>query len=594
MAGSFLKHIRCEDCGSSDANALYINEDQTHSTHCFACEVSKQKVDMDGMIQELENTPSNDNNKFNKDKPMFKPLTAEEVLEYPVMGLRERGIVKTVAEFYGLRVAKKSAEDKITHHYYPYTKNGKTVGFQERTVATKDFKGIGYAKADIELQGQHIWSNGGNRTLVITEGFLDTLAASQMLSGKSADAKRYPVVSLPGGANTRAVLNNIDWVNSFDKVILMLDQDEPGSKAAKEISMMLRPGKAYIAKFSEKDASDMLIQGKEEEFKSAYWNAQKYSPADIVTAADARNILSKENEVDSLPFPDFAAELNMVEYGKRKGEITCFTSGTGMGKSQFLREDVFQTMALGDTKVGIVSLEESTRDILKGLQSLYLNKRITLPDVDVSEEEIEDSLNWLVTSCGDNLVMLDHQGSSMGDDLMDKIRYLIAIGCEYIYVDHITIAVSGEDNQNQAIDNFMEQLLKLCKQHTVWFGVVSHLRKTGGEKKSFESGGIPTDDDLKGSGAIKQIAFTIIALVRNKMAKEEKDRNKTKVYILKSRYTGRTGFAGQFTFNSNTGRLMPVDDGINDVEVTEKEAKEKKTGIPAFDPTDTNSEFEFN
>lgn len=592
MAGSFIRHISCDACGSSDANALYINEDGTHSTNCFSCDVSKQKVDPNGLPQELENTSNNNNNNFSKGSPMKNQLTVEEIQEYPMTGLRERGLVKNLAEFYGLRTAKKSEADTITHHYYPYHKGGKVVGYQERTVETKSFRGIGHAKADIELQGQHLWPNGGNRTLVITEGFLDCLAASQMLSGKSADAKRFPVVSLPAGANSKSVLKNIDWVNSFDKVILMLDQDEVGDKCAKEIAMMLRPGKAYLSKFSEKDASDMLINGKDEEFKQAYWNAQKYSPADIVTAADARSILSKENDVDSLPFPDFAAELNMVEYGKRKGEITCFTSGTGMGKSQFLREDVYQTMLLGDTKVGIVSLEESTRDILKGMQSLYLNKRITLPDVDVSEKEIEDSLNWLVTTCGDNLVMLDHQGSSMGDDLMDKVRYLIAIGCEYIYVDHITIAVSGESDQNSAIDNFMEQLLKLCKQHLVWFGVVSHLRKTGGEKKSFESGGVPTDDDLKGSGSIKQIAFTIIALVRNKMAKEEKDRNKTKLYILKSRYTGRTGYAGQFTFDSKTGRLLPVDDGINDVSAPT--TPDAPTGIPAFDPTGDDEGFEFN
>ena len=578
MAGSFQRHISCDACGSSDANALYLNEDNTHSTHCFSCDVSKQRVDPEGV-------PLAKENKFTKDSPMKNQLTVEDILEYPLTGLRERGIVKAVAEFYGLRTAKKSSADQITHHYYPYHKGGKIVGFQERTVDTKTFRGVGYAKADIELQGQHLWPNGGHRTLVITEGYLDCLAASQMLSGKSADAKRFPVVSLPAGANSKSVLKNVDWVNSFDKVIIMIDQDEVGEKCAKEIAMMLRPGKAYISKFSEKDASDMLVFDKTEEFKSAYWNAMKYSPSDIVTAADARSILSKENEVDSLPFPDFAAELNMIEYGKRKGEITCFTSGTGMGKSQFLREDVFQTMKLGDVKVGIVSLEESTRDILKGMQSLYLNKRITLPDVEVSDVEIEDSLNWLVTTCGDNLVM------------MDKVRYLIAIGCEYIYVDHITIAVSGEDNQNSAIDNFMEQLLKLCKQHIVWFGVVSHLRKTGGDKKSFESGGIPTDDDLKGSGSIKQIAFTIIALVRNKMAKDEKDRNKTKLYILKSRYTGRTGYAGEFTFHAATGRLMAVDDGINDApdlpEPDEDIEIIPQTTLPSFDPTSEEEGFEF-
>ena len=29
----FIKHVRCEECGSSDANALY---DDNH-THCFSC-----------------------------------------------------------------------------------------------------------------------------------------------------------------------------------------------------------------------------------------------------------------------------------------------------------------------------------------------------------------------------------------------------------------------------------------------------------------------------------------------------------------------------------------------------------------------------
>ena len=116
---------------------------------------------------------------------------------------------------------------------------------------------------------------------------------------------------------------------------------------------------------------------------------------------------------------------------------------------------------------------------------------------------------------------------------------------------------------------FMESLLKMAKRHQVWFGVVSHLRKTGGDKKSFEAGGIPTDDDLKGSGSIKQIAFTIIALVRNKMSKTKS--SETKMYVLKSRYTGRTGYAGSYTFDKITGRLKPLDDPMGDTEESDDE-----------------------
>jgi twinkle protein len=533
---------------------LYKNEDNTFSTYCFGCEVAKQNVDETG--RKLIKNEKKDTNKENTKPNTF--LSVVDISEYPSLGLRDRGIVKNLAEFYGLRVAKKSREDKITHHYYPYHKGDRLVGYQERVVSSKRFLGVGYAKNDIQLQGQHLWPNGGGKSLAITEGFLDALSLSQVVCGKGND-RRYPIVSLPNGANMKCIANNLEWINSFSKVILMLDQDAPGQKASREIANMIRPGLAYISKFSEKDASDMLMNGKQDELRNAYWSSQKYSPSDIVTASSAREILSKDNEVPSMPFPDFASELNIMEYGKRKGEITIFTSGTGMGKSQFVKEDIFATMNDTEDKVGVVSLEESTRETLIGLQSLYLNKRIHLPDVDVSKEDLEKSFKWLEDTCGDRLVMLDHQGSSVNDDLLDKIRYLIAIGCKYLYIDHITIAVSGQSDQNRAIDDFMESLLKLCKRNQVWFGVVSHLRKTGGDKKSFESGAIPTDDDLKGSGSIKQIAFTIIAFVRNKMAKVEKTRNTTKVYILKSRYTGRTGYAGSFRFESSTGRLLEAE-----------------------------------
>ena len=562
MAGKFIKHIPCKECGSRDNNGIYLNEDGTHSSYCFGCESTKQKVDIEGIAEPKVIKQEND-------IMSEKLITVDQINDLPSLGLRERGIVKVVAEHYGMKVAKRGIEDVVTHHYYPYTKDGIVVGYQERVVADKRFMGIGYAKNDIELQGQHLWANGGAKSLVITEGFLDTLAASQMLSGKRGSDKRYPVVSLPNGANIKCIAKNLDWINSFERVVLMLDQDEPGKRVARDIANIIRPGHAFIAKFSSKDASDMLTDGKEEEFRGAYWNAQKYSPSDIVTAAEAREILSKENEVPSIPYPDFAGELNMMEYGKRMGEITVFTSGTGMGKSQFLKEDLLYLMNNTELKVGVVSLEESTRDTLMGLQSLYLNKRIHLPDVNVLDSEREESIKWLEEECGDRLVMLDHQGASVSEELMDKIRYLVAIGCDYIYIDHITIAVSGELNQNQAIDMFMESLLKMAKRHQVWFGVVSHLRKTGGDKKSFEAGGIPTDDDLKGSGSIKQIAFTIIALVRNKMSKTKS--SETKMYVLKSRYTGRTGYAGSYTFDKITGRLKPLDDPMTDNEEDDDE-----------------------
>ena len=561
--GTSVGNFGCDECGSKDNNGVYKAEDGSYNSHCFGCDHNNPLCDSRGhaMTRTKNNTY--------KEEDMDDKITFEDIQELPVIGDKERRIYKSIGQLYGLRGAKVDSED-FTHQYYPFHKEGKLVGYQERTVATKDFKSIGYGKQDIDLQGAEIWPNGGSRYLVITEGFLDTLAAQQMLTGKVADRdKRFPIVSLPNGSNANHVLKNLktrDWVESFEKVILMLDQDKAGMDCAKKIAVGLRPGLVHIAEYSEKDACDMLREDKDTEFKRSFWNAKKYSPADIVTASSVREILSEENMVESLPYPDFAAELNMGWYGKRKGEITLFAAGTGLGKSSFFKEDMYHIMCNTTDKIGVVSLEESTRDTLMSMQGLYLNKRVNLPDVHLTEEEKENSLNWIEKECGDRLVMLDHQGSSMGDDLMQKIRYLIDIGCGYIYIDHITLATAGSENTNKAIDDFMDSLLSLCKKKKApWFGVVSHLRKTS-DGKSFEEGAIPTMDDLKGSGSIKQISFDVVVFARNMNAKSEVVRNRTDIYVKKSRTVGKTGPAGSYSFDSTTGRLKYVDRSAIDID----------------------------
>ena len=57
----------------------------------------------------------------------------------------------------------------------------------------------------------------------------------------------------------------------------------------------------------------------------------------------------------------------------------------------------------------------------------------------------------------------------------------------------------------------------------------------------FENGGDITINNLRGSGGIKQLSDSIIALSRNQQAETEQERNTTKVSVLKNRYTGETG-----------------------------------------------------
>jgi twinkle protein len=101
----------------------------------------------------------------------------------------------------------------------------------------------------------------------------------------------------------------------------------------------------------------------------------------------------------------------------------------------------------------------------------------------------------------------------------------------------------------------MNDLLRLVKKHNVWIGLISHLRKTDNKGKSFEEGKLPSMDDIRGSGSIKQISMDIIAFARDVSTENEEERNTIQTKVLKCRYTGLTGPSGSLYYDYNTGRL---------------------------------------
>ena len=66
-------------------------------------------------------------------------------------------------------------------------------------------------------------------------------------------------------------------------------------------------------------------------------------------------------------------------------------------------------------------------------------------------------------------------------------------------------------------------------------------------------------DDLRGSGSLKQLPDTILALERNQQADSEQDKNTLKLRILKCRFTGATGLAGTLHYNKSKNRLEDTD-----------------------------------
>jgi len=530
----------CEKCGSSDAKQIYDDG----SAFCFSCK-SNFFAPKEGYMEQPE---------IKKD---WSSRLQEVQNDYPSRGFKERNIYLQVAEHYGVKVSY-DLDGNIDAHYYPFYADDKLCGYKVRRLP-KDFSSIGTVKGG--LFGQQLYS-GGPR-LVITEGELDAMSVQSAWFKKYKTF--YPVVSLRSASSVKDLIKERDWIRNFNEVILWLDNDDAGREATKEAARIIGYDKIKIAKSNEKDASDLWIKDPDKVLKTIY-DSVEYTPAGILTKDQLWHQLEKYNEIESVPYPDYMEGLNDKLKGMRFGEITLWTSGTGSGKSTLLREIAIDLLEKTDDKIGIISLEESPAETARKMAGMAINRNPANEEIPI--DDLKKGFDRIFDS--DRVLVLDHQGSISDGSIMDFLEYMCLSGCKYLFVDHITILASeGAEGLtgNEAIDKIMNDLLRLVKKHEVWIGLISHLRKTDNKGRSFEEGKLPSMDDIRGSGSIKQISMDIIAFARNVGSDNPEERNTIKTKVLKCRYTGLTGPSGSLYYDFDTGRLKK---GANEFETVDE------------------------
>ena len=520
----FLRHEPCSKCGSSDAVAVY---DDDAPNKCMAC----------GYLHKIER------------RETMKVVINNDISlpeEYPYGTTNNRKISKEVCERFKVvfSVNQQGYPDKV---YYSYFEGKERVGYKVRELP-KSFRTIG--KLGNELFGQHAFAPGGKR-LVITEGEEDTLAVAEC--SKQQYNTIYPTVSIASSSNLKAVIEQREWIRSFEEVVLFVDQDAAGKNALDKLASIIGYDKVKVVNSLKKDASEEYTKLGRKQVMEDIWNAQVYNPQFILSSNDLWKAMEDYDRIESLPYPSCFSGLNDKIKGMRLGEITLWTSGTGAGKSTMLREVMLDIVSNTKEMIGIISLEESPAETAKKISGMAINRNPSFSDVSMAE--LKPGFDKIFGQ--DKVLVLDHAGS-MNDGVVDQLEYMALRGCKYLFIDHITILVSeGAEGLtgNEAIDKIMNDLLRISKQHNVWIGLISHLRKMQMTGKSFEEGHMPTVDDIRGSGSIKQISHDIIAFARNIASEEQEERNTIKIKVLKSRFTGNTGPAGSVKYIPETGRL---------------------------------------
>lgn len=539
--------LPCPLCPSSDAFG-YIEE--TGWGKCFSCGGS---VPPEG---HEERTPM---------KPHTKSTTIPLVEDIEIRDLKARGISAKTCEKYNYGGGVFHGKPVQVACYYD--KAGKLVAQQLRH-PDKTFTNVG-DQSKAGLFGQHLVRSGG-KLAVITEGQLDALAVTEAMG------LTWPAMSVRNGSGSavKEIKEQLEFLNTFEHVVILFDNDDPGREATGKVVELFEPGKVKVGVYHPyKDACDWASKGKYKELRDLVWSAKEYRPDGIVNMREMRaEVMAPLKMGRQFPW----SGLNKMTYGFRPQELVTWTAGTGVGKSAMVSEVVYQmiTEANENTEenesVGIIYLEEGVARSGRRLVGLHVNKPLHLPGNEITPEEMNEAFDFLYGK--DKVFSYDHFGSLDPDVLLARIRYMIkGLDCKVVVLDHISMVVSGQDisaDERKTLDYLVTKLRSLLQETNGSLHIVSHLRRVGG--KPHEEGGQVSLQDLRGTQAIAQLSDIVIAAERNQQASDEDEKNTTTLRVLKNRYAGLTGVACKLKYNRETGRLSecPFEEDEGDKLVT--------------------------
>lgn len=375
----------------------------------------------------------------------------------------------------------------------------------------KSLKGV-----PVQLYGQWIFPRA--KRLLITEGELDAQSAYQML-------EKYKVacVSLPSGANVKALVDNKEYLKGFKEIVICVDQDKDGDKVSKEIAKFIP--RAKFMKMSEKDANAMLVSGKVTEFISAFFDAEIYKPATVVRVKD---ILKKVMEKPKIGTPWPWQSLTDATYGRRPGEGMYVGAGVKIGKSEWINELIAYDVQAG-RKIGVLKYEEVPHLTVKRVAGKIDGICYHKPGVIYNDADLERR----ALAMHDELYMYPAFGPATWADTSEYIRYAAMCGCETIIIDPLTKLTNSLDSSSteEQLRKLSDEIACMAQDLGFFYIITCHL-KAPANGPPHERGGHVHSNQFRGSRAMMENCFYMLGIERNKDPDLSDDERNTSTFVL--------------------------------------------------------------
>jgi len=387
----------------------------------------------------------------------------------------------------------------------------------------------------------------GYEDCVITEGEMDVLALHE--------AGITNAVSVPNGAtlnsNNLDYLDNcIDYFDNKERVILAVDDDEPGQALQQEFIRRLGAEVCYIATFEDcKDANEYLIKYGKEKLIKRIEGARPVPLENVTTFKDiedeitdfVKNGFKRGYQIGLPNFDDI--------FSTYTGQFITVTGIPSSGKSDFVDQMVVGYNQKYQWKTAFASPENAPT-------YLHAHKlmRKVWQDMPKKNDIGTDKWNQVADHVNDNFYFIDMERYTLESVLRKGAELVKRKGIKCLVIDPFN-KVRDVDCKTEDVNRYtMEYLTKIetfAKKYDVLVFVVAHPTKM--YKDSNGKIEEPTMYNIKGGGEWYDASYHGILVHRD----YENKTVKAKVLKVKFQNLGENGAEAHFTWEPRSGCFIP-------------------------------------
>ena len=392
----------------------------------------------------------------------------------------------------------------------------------------------------------------GYDTCVIVEGEMDVLALHE------AGVKN--VISVPNGAtlnnNNLDYLDNcIDYFEDKEKVILALDQDEPGQRLKQEFVRRLGAEVCFLADLEDcKDSNEYLLKHSADKLKNVILKAKPVPLENVSTLYDiqdelkdfVKNGFKKGYQIGISNFDKI--------FSTYTGQFITVTGIPSSGKSDFVDQMVVGYNNLYGWKTAFASPEN---------QPTYLHAHKLMRKVwqDMPSPGDIGGKTWdkVTRHVNDNFYFIDMDKYSLESVLRKGAELVKRKGIKCLVIDpfnKIRDTNAASDDVNRYTMDYLAKIETFCKKYDVLTFIVAHPTKMykGNDGKIEE----PTMYNIKGGGEWYDASYHGLLVHRDYDAKT------TKVKVLKVKFQnlGENGAESHFTWEPRSGSFVPHEEVV--------------------------------